>query len=76
MSSGARLIDRIKSSDIVNPYLKSLVARLKNNEDNILGITPQTAQIFKRDYNCKGHTDHTDYQEHQDTSPPHSDYCD
>lgn len=75
MSRRARLIDRIKDTEIFNPYLKELVDLIRS-KNNILGITPQTAQIFKGDYNCKGHTDHTDYQEHQDTSPPHSDYCD
>ena len=70
-----KLIDLIEINDIANLPIRKLVMELKNKKD-ILRASPQTAQLFQNEYNCKGHTDHTDYNEHQDTSPPHGDYCD
>lgn len=71
-------LENIREDKIVNPYLKDLVAGLKigiARGIDLVRMTPLSAQINQYT-DSPGHTDHTDYSAHQDSTPPHGDYCD
>ncbi|MFA5174433.1 MAG: hypothetical protein WC438_04600 [Candidatus Pacearchaeota archaeon] len=71
-------LENIEEERISNPFLRSLVNDLKTGIARGIDparMTPLSAQLNQ--YNDgPGHTDHTDYSAHQDTAPPHGDYCD
>lgn len=75
-----RLLDKISEERVMNPHLKDLIEILKRGEKqgiDTLHLTPETAQISQGRWDH--HSDHTDYKEHEDTSPDgpsHGDYCD
>ena len=78
-SSGSyeRLLDKISEERVMNPHLKGLIEILKRGEKqgiDPLHLTPETAQISQGRWDH--HSDHTDYNAHEDTAPPHGDYCD
>lgn len=77
MKKMGRLLDEMDVEKISNPHLRGLVKHLKEklaSEVDPLTLAPETAQIMPEKWHH--HTDHTDYNAHQDTPPPHSDYCD
>lgn len=80
MKKNGRLIDLLDDEKITNRHLRDLVAYLKKGlvtAIDPLALAPETAQIMPAKWHH--HSDHTDYQAHQDSSsgnPRHSDYCD
>jgi hypothetical protein len=82
MVAKTALLKEIKTKNIRNKPLRDLVNDLRKNINagiNPIRMTPPSAQMPQGDYSAgPGHTDHTDYSAHKDSSPgpAHGDYCD